>query len=172
VADLAGAVGRAVKEIAFEDEPTADPGADGDADRNASPPGRSHPPLSENRAVSVVVERRRQREPLVDNPAQRQVHPAEIGCEQHDPALGIQRTGGAYPDADDLCARDFTSSLFDSSPGERNEAIEDVALTGFGVSRLARKRMQGRPILGDAADDEVGASNVNSQDKSHATPPD
>ena len=49
-------------ELAVENEPAADAGADGDADRVARAARRADPPFAEHGAVGVVVERGRQAE--------------------------------------------------------------------------------------------------------------
>ena len=104
VADLARHVRRAVVQLAVEDDPAADAGADRDADGVPRAARRADPPLAEHRAVGVVVERGGQAQPVVDDLPERQVHPAEVGREQHDAALGVERAGRADADAEDLGA--------------------------------------------------------------------
>ena len=78
VPDLAGHVRRAVKELAVENQPAADAGADRHADDVRAAARRALPPFADGRAVRVVVERRRQIQPLADPVAQRKVLPAEV----------------------------------------------------------------------------------------------
>ena len=87
------------------------------------------------------------------------------------PLLVSSGPGAPTPDPDDLRAADFPLGLLDGSLGQRDEPVEHVALARLRVGRLAAERVQGRAVLGHAADDEVGAPDVNSEDKSHATPP-
>ena len=66
---------------------------------------RALPPLAERRAVRVVVERRRQPEPVLDPIAQREILPAEVRRDEHDALLAIQRTRRAHADADEVAPR-------------------------------------------------------------------
>src|SRR6185312_1758484 len=68
----------------------ADPRADGDAHHVASPARGTLPPLANCRAVGVVVERGGQPEPLRHAIAQREIPPAKIRRDDHQPALAIQ----------------------------------------------------------------------------------
>ena len=129
--------------------------------------GRAHPPLAQHGAVRVVVQRGRQLQAVVDDLAQRQIHPAEIRGQQHDPALGVERSRRAHAHPDDLGSGDLPFGLIDGALGQRDQPVENIALAGFGAGRLAAERMQRRAVLGHAADDEVGATDVNSEDKSH-----
>jgi hypothetical protein len=107
----------------------------------------------------------------VNDPAQRQVDPTEIRGQQDDAALGVERTRCAHPHADDLRIRNLTPGLCDRSLSQRDQAIEYIALTCFRTRRLGAKRMQCRAVLGYAAHHKVGSPDINSEDKSHATPP-
>src|SRR2546423_271255 len=57
---LAGDVGGAVVNLAVEHDPAADAGPDRQPDDVLRPARRAPPPLAEDRAVGVVVERRRE----------------------------------------------------------------------------------------------------------------
>ena len=172
VADLAGHVGGAVVELAVEDEPAADPGADGDADRVPRAPRRAHPPLAEDRAVGVVVELGGKPEPVANDLPQRQVDPAEVGREQHDAALGVERARRADADAEDLRAGQLPAGLARCTRSASATSRSTTSLGArLGVGRLGREAVQRAAVLGHAADDEVGSADVNAEDESHGAPP-
>ena len=56
--------------------------------------------------LASLSRRGRKAQPLVDDLAQRQIDPAQIRGEQHDAALGVERTRRSHADADDLSASD------------------------------------------------------------------
>src|SRR3989454_12333860 len=84
VADFARDVGRAAVDRAREHDTAADPGADREPHDVVRPARRAAPPLAEDRAVGVVVERRRLPERLRQPVAQRVVRPAQIRGKQDD----------------------------------------------------------------------------------------
>src|SRR6185312_946819 len=88
VPDLPGTVRRAVVQLSVEDDAPADAGADGDPDGVAGSPRRSHPPFPQDGTVGIVVERGRQLQPVMDNLAEREVDPPEVGREEDHSALG------------------------------------------------------------------------------------
>jgi hypothetical protein len=107
----------------------------------------------------------------VYDPAEWQVDPAEVGREQHDSALRVQWPRRPHADSDDLGAGKLASGLIDGALGQRNEAVQHVLLACLGRGGLTPQRMQRRAVLGDTADDEIGASDVNPENESHAIPP-
>ena len=169
--DLAGAVGCSVVQFAVHDYAATDPGSDGDADRVARSPGRAHPPLAQNGAIGIVVECGRKSQSLVDDLAERQIDPSQIRGEQHDAPLGVERTWRSDANADDVGPSDFFPGAFDGSLGQGNEPVEHIGLTRLRMGRLAVQRVQRGAILGHAAHQEVGSAYINSEDKSHPTPP-
>src|ERR687889_1380081 len=103
----------------------------------------------------------------MDDLAKREIDPTEVGREQHDAALGVERPGSAHPDTDDLRARNLLPGLLDGALGQQDQPVQYIALAGLRGGRLATESVQRRAILGHAADDEVGTSDINSEDKSH-----
>src|SRR5438045_618908 len=101
VADPSGDAGRAMKELAVEDQSPADAGSDRDADDVRSAARRALPPFADRRAVRVVVEGRRQIQSLADAIAQRKVSPAEVGCDDDDALVAIERAGRANAAAEE-----------------------------------------------------------------------
>ena len=89
-------VGGAVVQPAVDDDAAADAGADGDADGVAGAARRAPPPLAQDGAVGVVVERGREAEPVRQPRPERHVDPAEVRGQQHDAASGC-RAGRAPP---------------------------------------------------------------------------
>jgi hypothetical protein len=160
-----------VVQLSFEDDAPADPGADGDPDGVAGSPRRSHPPFPQDGTVGIVVERGRQLQPVMDNLAEREVDPPEVGREEDHSALGIQRPRRSHAHPDDLGAGVFLLSPLDGSLGQRDQPVEDVPLPGLCTGRLGGEGVQRGAVLRHAADDQVGATDVNSEDKSHPTPP-
>ncbi len=171
VADLTGAIGGAVVELAVEDDSSADPRPDGDPDGVSRAAGRAHPPFTQDGAVGIVVERGGELQPVVDDLAERQIYPTEVRRQQDDPLLVSSGPGAPTP----------TPMI--SAPGYSRFVCSIVRLAraisrsrtsrspGFRAGRLAAECVQSRAILGNAADDQVGATDVNSEDKSHPTPP-
>jgi hypothetical protein len=106
-----------VVEPAIQYDSPADSGADGNPYRVARTSRGSSPPLAQHGAVRIIIERRRELQPVVDDRPQRQVHPAEIRGQQNDAALGIERTRCADTNADDLGIWYLALRLCDSSLG-------------------------------------------------------
>jgi hypothetical protein len=169
---LPGAIRRAVVELTVQDYPSADSRTDSDSDRVARAARGSSPPLAQHGAVGIVVERRRELQPLVNDCPERQVDPAKVGGQQHDAALGIERARCPHSHADDLRPWYLTPGLCDRPLRQRDQAIEYVALPRLRARRFSAKGQQCRAVLGHAAHHQVGSPDINSEDKSHATPPD
>jgi hypothetical protein len=171
VPDLAGHVGGAVVEPPVEDDPAADAGADGDADGVARAAGRAHPPFPEHRAVGVVVQLGREAEAVSNDLPEREVHPAEVGGQQHDAAPGVERARRTHPHAEDLRARQLSPGPSQGLLRERDEPVQHVAGAGLGLGRLGGERMEGAAVLGHAPHHQIGPADVNAEDESHGAPP-
>ena len=78
MADLAGDVRRAVKQLAVDDQPTANAGADRNSNDVRAATRSALPPLTHGRAVRVVVERRGKIQSLGDTVAQLYATPAYL----------------------------------------------------------------------------------------------
>ena len=89
VADLAGDVRRAVKQLALDDHTTADAGANRHPDDVSAAARRALPPFANCRAVRVVVERDGQAQAFADSIAQREVLPPRFGATTRDPFLDL-----------------------------------------------------------------------------------
>ena len=100
-----------------------------------------------------------------------QVDPSEVGREQDHAAPGVERARRAHADADDLGARDGAVGLLDGMLGQGDEPVQHIVGARFRHGRLGRQGVQRRAVFGHAADDEIGAADVNAEDKSHADPP-
>ena len=133
---------------------------------------RAEPPLAEHRAVGVVVERRRQAQPVVDALAQREVLPAEVRREQHDAALAVERARRADADAEDLGAGRLAPgrSRWRARPAPRAGPPRRWRPPPRASARWP-SATHGRSVLGDAADDDVGPAEVNAEYESHHAPP-
>jgi len=171
VADLARDVRCAVVQPAVEDETPADPGADGDADGVATSARGADPPLAQHRAVGVVVELGREAEPVADDLAEGEVHPAEVGGEEHDAALGVERAGRADTDTEDLGSRHFALGAGAALLGQRDQPVHHVARARLRVGRGGGEGLQGAAVLGHAPHDQIGPADVNAEYESHADPP-
>ena len=101
-----------------------------------APRAAPDPPFAQHGAVGVVVELGRQAEPVVDDLAQRQVHPAEVGGEQHDAALGVERARRADADAEDLGAAAARGGSARWRARPARPAGPPRARAGLGVGRL------------------------------------
>src|SRR6185369_1740735 len=100
--DFAGDVRRAVKELAVEDQPATDAGADRDPDHVRRAFRGALPPFADGGAVGVIVERRGKIQPLADAVAQGEVAPAEVGGNDDETLVAIQWTGGSDADANEV----------------------------------------------------------------------
>jgi hypothetical protein len=142
VSDLAGTVGRAVKELPLHDDSATDSGADGDADGVAGAAGRAPPPFTQHGAVGIVVQHGGQSQPFMDNLTQREIDPAEIGREKHDPTLGVERSWRPDSDPQDFDAGHFAPGLLDGALGQGNQPVEHVPLAGLGMGGLTSQCVQ------------------------------
>ena len=102
---------------------------------------------------------------------ERQVHPAEVGSQQHHAALGVERARRAHADAEDLRARQLAPGLRDAALGQGDQPVHHVARPGLRMGRLGRERVQGAAVLGHAPDHQIGPADVNAEDESHGAPP-
>jgi len=165
VPEFPGNVGHTVVDLTVDDDAAANPRAERETDDVLCPARGAAPPFAENRAVRVVVERGRETEPLADSIAQRHVGPAEIGCQQHDARLGIERSRRA-----DAHAFDFLPGLRNRRLGKLDDAGRDGIRALCRERRLRNDAMNLRAVLGEDPGDEIRSPNVNSDDVAHQGP--
>ena len=97
VADLRGEAVRSSKELAANDDPAADAGADGHDEHLARTAARAESELAPRRGARVVLHHRRSPDRLLDSGGERQVAPRDVRREvQRRPPVGESRG----PDAD------------------------------------------------------------------------
>src|SRR5213592_2795703 len=91
-------VGDAVVDLAIDDDPAANPRAERETNDVVRAARGAAPPLAEDGAVRVIIERCGETEALADAVTQRHVRPAEVGREQHRAALRVEgpRRADAY----------------------------------------------------------------------------
>ena len=166
VADLAGDVRRAVKQLAVDDQTTADAGADRHADDVFPAARRALPPFADRRAVRVVVERDGKAQSFADAIAQRKVLPTEVRSDDDETLFAVQWTRGSHADADDVASVRIRL-------GERVEhhafdqpdyTIGHALRTRFGARR---NRAHGEVLLAvrrHRADDDVRSAEVDADD--------
>ncbi len=158
-------VGHAVVDLTVDDDAAANPRAERETDDVLRAARGAAPPFTEDRAVGVIIEGCGKTEPLAHTIAQRHVRPAEVGREQHDAGLGVERTGRADPHA-----FDFFPGLRDGRLGEFDDARGDRVRALGGHGRLRDDAMNLRPVLGEDSGDEIRTPNVNSDDVAHQVP--
>ena len=167
VADLARAIRRAMMQSTIEHDAAADAGADGHADDMTPAARRPDPRLAQHGAIGVVVERRHQAEALGELGAQRHVHPAEIGGEEHHAGVPIERARGADADAEDLRLGQLTTQLGHRVMPHLDQRGHDGIRAACGVGRSRMIADDARTIGGDGADHEIGAADVDAENPLH-----
>ena len=129
---------------------------------------RAQPPFAHRGAVGVVVERGREADALRDAVAQRKVAPPEVGRDDHEPLLAVERTGRAHADAREMrrASPPSGSSCRRSSPrsGPRcgPPRLRRPAFTSVGTERTPYVR---DPSVVHRADHDVGAAEVDADDE-------
>ena len=132
------------------------------------PARRAAPPFAEHRAVGVVVERRGQPEPLVDDRAAGSCASRGWASAARCRACVSSGPGAPTPDAEDLRVRRFAPRRrrWRSRPAHTRRSSTSFA-PRLRVGRLAGDGEHARTVLGHAADHEVGPADVNAQNESH-----
>src|SRR5882672_11446950 len=124
------------------------------------------PPFTENRAVGVVVERGGQiqcgRHPI----AQRVVRPPQVGGEQHDAGLRIERAGRPDAHAGDLLAAGRGHGRARQLHDPREHRVRAL----FGDGRLGHQPQQLRAVLRQRPRDDIRSAEVNPDDVAHRSP--
>ena len=98
VAELGAGADRAAVELAAEDQPAADPGADRQHDRLAAAARRPGAVLGERRQVGVVVDEHRQAEPLGHHVGEHDVLERQVDGDHRVPATLIDQRGDSEAD--------------------------------------------------------------------------
>src|SRR5204862_1830185 len=165
MSELGRRVGGPAIDVAIDDDPAADAGPERETDDVVRAARRSAPPLPVDRAVRVVVERCRQAEAFAHAVAQRHVGPAEIGRQQDDAGLGVERTRRA--DAD---AFDFLSRFLDRRLGKLDDPADHRIGALCCEGRLRHDAMNLGAVLSNDSGYEIRSSDVNSDDVAHPYP--
>ena len=171
VADLARHVRRAVIEPAIHHDPAADAGSDGDPDGVPRAARRAAPRFAERGAVGVVVERGGDPEPVVDDVAEREIDPAEVGREQHQAAGAVEgpRRADAHPQH--LGVGLLEVELRDGRAGHAQQPLHHGIGALLGAGGLGAEAEQHRAVFRHRAGDEIGPSDVNPQREPHVSSP-
>src|SRR5207253_1091094 len=114
----------------------------------------------------VVVERggqiQRARHPV----AQREVRPPEVGGQQHDAGLRVERAGRSYAHARDLLA----ARRRHRCARQLHDPCEHRVRALLGDGRLGHEPQQLRAVLRHRAHDDVRSAEVNPDDVAHRSP--
>lgn len=106
VADLTRGEVMPVEDLAVEDEPAADAGADPAAHQVRRALSRARLPLAVDRDVHVVVQGDLLAEPLTEDLGDLLVFPAEVHRLEHDPGVGVNRARRPHAHGLDRLERD------------------------------------------------------------------
>ena len=166
VADLAGDVRRAVKQLAVDDQTAADAGADRHPDDVPAAARRALPPFADRRAVRVVVERDGQAQAFADSIAQGEVFPTEVRSDDDESLFTIQWTGRPHADADDVAS--IRIRLGERIEHHAFDQPDDTIRHAFCTRLGARwNRAHGEVLLAvrrHRADDDVRSAQVDADD--------
>src|SRR5690348_10756490 len=166
MADLARDVRPAAVHLAIQHDAATDPCPDGEPHYVLHAARRAPPPLPEDGAIGVVVERRGQTQCLSEPVAQREVGPSEVRRQEDDAGRRVERARRADPDARDLLAARGANR----SAGELGDAIDHRVRPLLGDGRLRDEAQHLGPVLSHGPRDDVGATDVDPHYVAHAPP--
>jgi len=158
-------VGHPVVDLAVDDDPTTNPCAERETNDVVRAARGAAPPLAEDGAIGVVIERCGKAQPLAHSIAERHVRPAEVGREQHHAALRVQGPRRADPHS-----LDFLACLDNARLRELDDAGGDGVRALGRYGRLRDDTVNLGAVLSEDSGDEIRPPNVNPDDVAHQVP--